>query len=200
MGLFGPSKNDVWKQFADEIGGEFLEGSIFKPSMVQVAFRGWNITLDTYTVSHGKSSTTYTRIRAPFVSTQGFHFKIYKKGLFSDLGKMLGMQDIITGNEDFDENYIIKGNNEELVKGLFSSVEIRTLIEEQPKMTLEIKDSEGFFKKTPEGVDLLHFQEVGVIKDIERLKRLFMMFSIVISELVDIGAATYEDPKVDYLS
>lgn len=197
-GVFGPSKDDVWSQLAEELGGEFIKGGVFKPSLVQVAFKNWVITLDTYTVSHGKTSTTYTRLRAPYISTSGFHFKIYKKGVFSDLGKMLGMQDIITGHEDLDEAYIIKGNNEELVRQLFSSNDMRALIMAQPKISIEIKDSEGFFKKTPEGVDILYFQEVGVIKDIERLKKLFLLVCAVLNSLKGIGVATEEDPQIDY--
>jgi len=198
MGIFGPSRGEMWKQLADELSGEYIDGSMFKSSMVKVNFKAWTITLDTYTVSNGKSSTTYTRIRAPFVSNKGFHFKVYKKGIFSDLGKILGMQDIITGNQELDENFIIKGNDEEMVKALFSSKEIRALTIEQKKLSLEIKDSEGIFKKTPEGVDLLYFQEAGVIKDVERLKRIFLLICTVLNELCVIGVTTEDDPQVNY--
>lgn len=49
----------------------------------------------------GKSSTTYTRIRAPFINTGNFYFKIYTVGLFSDIAKMLGTQDIVIGSKEF---------------------------------------------------------------------------------------------------
>lgn len=53
-----------------------------------------------------------------------FYFKIYRKGLFSDLGKLLGMQDISVGYSEFDEDFIIKGNDEEKLTRLFSNEKI----------------------------------------------------------------------------
>ena len=129
------------------------------------------MTLDTYTVSSGHCHVTFTRMRAPYVNPEGFRFTIYRKGFFSDLGKLLGMQDIEVGDPEFDEAFIIKGNDEDRVRVLFANPKIRQMIQDQPKIRLEVKDSEGWFgPKFPENVDELHFQVVGVIKDVERLK------------------------------
>ena len=107
------------------------------------------------------------------VNAEGFRFTIYRRGFFSDLGKLLGMQDIEVGDPEFDEAFIIKGNDEDRVRVLFSNPKIRQLIQDQPKIRLTVKDSEGWFgPKFPENVDELHFEVVGVIKDVERLKQL----------------------------
>ena len=116
MGWFGPSKEEVWRQLSQEIGAEFVEGGFWKGSKVQAHVKPWTITLDTYTVSTGKSSVTYTRMRAPYINPEGFRFTIYRKNLFSDLGKFLGMQDIEVGYPEFDEAFIIKGNDESKVR------------------------------------------------------------------------------------
>ena len=51
----------------------------------------WAITLDTYTVRRSRHShVTYTRMRAPYVNPQGFRFTIYRKAIFSELGKLFG--------------------------------------------------------------------------------------------------------------
>jgi len=112
MGWFGPSKDEVWRQLSQEIGAEFVEGGLWKGNKVQAHVKPWTITLDTYTVSTGKSSVTYTRMRAPYVNPEGFRFTIYRKSIFSDLGKFLGMQDIEVSDPDFDEAFIIKGGTE----------------------------------------------------------------------------------------
>ena len=112
MGWFGPSKDEVWRQLSQEIGAEFVESGLWKGNKVQVHVKPWTITLDTYTVSTGKSSVTYTRMRAPYINPEGFRFTIYRKSIFSDLGKFLGMQDIEVSDPDFDEAFIIKGNDE----------------------------------------------------------------------------------------
>ena len=199
MGWFGPSKDEVWRQLSQEIGLEFVEGGFWKGSKVQAHVGPWTMTLDTHTVSHRRQShVTYTRMRAPYVNPEGFRFTIYRKGLFSDLGKLLGMQDIEVGDPEFDEAFIIKGNDEVRVRDLFADPEIRSLIQAQPKIRLEVKDSEGWFgPEFPEDVDELHFQVVGVIKDVERLKALFDLFAAVLDRLCRIGSAYKQEPGVE---
>lgn len=197
-GVFGPSREEVWKELCARIGADFVKGGLWKGDKVQARFKNWTITLDTYTVSTGHTHQTFTRMRAPFVSREEFRFRIYRKTAFSDLGKMLGMQDIEVGHSArFDEDFIIQGNDEAKIRALFANPEIRRLIEEQPKIRLELRDDEGFFRKQyPEGVDALYFQVHGVIKDVDRLKKLFDLFTEVLEELHRIGTATEERPGV----
>jgi hypothetical protein len=198
MGLFGPSKKEVWYQLAEEINANYIDGGFWKGDKVQVRVDNWIVVLDTYTVSTGKSSTTYTRMRAPFVNLDNFYFKIYNKSIFSDVGRMLGMQDVNIGYEEFDEEYIIKGNNEQKLRQLFSNERLRGLIEAQPRMNLEIKDDEGYFAvHFPEGVDELCFSVHGVIKDISILKELYELFAETLKKLSDIGSASVEAPGVE---
>ena len=198
QGVFGPSREEVWRQLCSEIGADFVDGGFWKGDKVQAHVHSWTITLDTYSVQAGHSHVTFTRMRAPFVSRDGFRFRIYRKGFFSGMGKALGMQDIETGQSlQFDDDFIVQGNDESRVRALFGSSEIRRLIAEQPKIHLELKDDEGAFRtRFPEGVDELYFQVVGVIKDVGRLKQLFDLFAAVLEELQRLGAATEEDPGV----
>jgi hypothetical protein len=197
MGWFGPSKDEVWRQLSEEIGAEFVNSGFWNGNKVQVHVKPWTITLDTYTESTGESAVTYTRIRAPYVNPDGFRFTIYRKGILSELGKLLGTQDIEVGDPDFDEPFIIKGTDEFKVRDLFANPEIRQKIQAQPKIRLEVKDSEGWFGPTfPEDVDELHFQVVGVIKDKERLKALFDLFAVVLDQLCRIGSAYKQKPGV----
>ncbi len=198
MGWFGPNKDDVWRELCQEIGAEFVEGGFWKGNKVQAHVGPWTVTLDTYTDSSGETSTTYTRMRGPYVNPDGFRFTIYRKSLFSGLGKLLGMQDIEVGDPEFDEAFVIKGNDEARVVTLFSDTEIRRLLLAQPKVRLEVKDSEGWFgPRFPEDVDELRFQVVGVIKDVERLKALFELFAAVLDRLCRIGSAYKQGPGVD---
>jgi hypothetical protein len=202
MGWFGPSKDEVWRQLSREIGAEFVNGGFWKGSKVQAQVGPWTVTLDTFTRHHQHqnhhSHTTYTRIRAPYVNPEGFRFTIYRKGFFSDLGKLLGMQDIEVGDPEFDEAFIIKGNDESKVRTLFDDPNLRRLVEAQPDIRLEVKDSDGWFGHSfPNDVDELHFQVVGVIKDVWRLKALFELFAAVLDRLCRIGSAYEQEPGVD---
>jgi hypothetical protein len=197
MGLFGPSKKEIWQQLADEIQADYINNGFWAGDRVEAHVDNWIVVLDTYTVSTGKSSVTYTRMRAPFVNLDNFYFKIYRAGIFSELGKMLGMEDINVGYEEFDEDFVIKSNSEDKVIQLFTNQNIRALVQNQPPIYLEIKDDEGFFKAHfPEGVDELYFQVVGVIKDIDRLKELYELFTEVLKELCNMGFISTERPGV----
>lgn len=130
-------------------------------------------------------------MRAPYKTKDEFKFKLYRKGLFSNIGKALGMQDIEVGYPEFDDEFIIKGNDETKIIELFSNDKIRELITYQDRIYLEIKDNKGFFSPvTEEGIYELYFESVGVIKDIDRLKNLFMLFILVLNRLTLIGSAT----------
>src|SRR3954469_3170358 len=173
MGWFGPSREEVWRQLCREIGAEFIGGGFWQGSKVQAHVGPWTVTLDTHTVYTGHAHFTYTRMRASYVNPGGLRFTVYRKGLFSGLGKLLGMQDIEVGDPEFDEAFIVKGTDEARVRELFADPEVRALLTAQSQIRLEVKDSEGWFGPAfPVDVDELHFQVHGVIKEMDRLKAL----------------------------
>ena len=57
MGLFASNQREIWQQFAEEAGGEYIDGGFFKKRKVVIPFENWIITLDTFTRSTGKTST-----------------------------------------------------------------------------------------------------------------------------------------------
>ena len=197
--LFGPSRDEIWKQFAAAVGGSFNEGGFWNGSKVEATHGQWVVTLDTYTVSTGKSYVTYTRMRAPYVNPDGFHFNIYRQGFFSNLGKKLGMQDVTVGYSQFDDDFIIKGNDEWKLRRLFANEKIRDLLSALPDIHFYVRDDEEKIwggRNLPSGVDELYFQVMGVIKDVDRLKRLYDLFSETLDELCRMGSADENNPGV----
>ncbi|HEV2208598.1 MAG TPA: DUF3137 domain-containing protein [Verrucomicrobiae bacterium] len=197
--LFGPSRDEIWQQFANAIGGNFTGGGFWNGAKVEAGHGQWTVVLDTFTVSTGKSSITYTRMRAPYVNPDGFQFNIYRQGVFSNLGKWLGMQDVTVGYPQFDEDFIIKGNDETKLRRLFASDKIRELVAAQPDIHFSVRgDEERFWggRNFPPDVDELYFQVVGVIKDVDRLKLLYNLFSETLDELCRMGSAYEKSPGV----
>jgi hypothetical protein len=195
--MFGPSRGDVWNALAGEIGATFEKGGFWKGSRVVADVAPWRVVLDTYTVSSGESSTTYTRMRAPFVNADGFRFTVHRKSIFSALGKLLGMQDVEVGYPAFDENFVIKGNDHAKLRRLFANARLRSLLEAQRSIHFTVKDDEGFFgAHFPQGVDELYFSVVGVIKDIDRLKALYELFAETLQTLCEMGSAYEQEPGV----
>ena len=195
--IFGPSQDEIWSKIAADLGGDYQAGNFWSGGVMRYHSGEWEITLDTYTVSTGKSSVTYTRMRAPFVNKDGLYFKIYRAGFFSGIGKMFGMQDIEILDPTFNERFIIQGNNEQKIKWLLDDPQLRTLIDRQPQILLEVKNDEGWFStKFPEGVDELYFVCQGVLRDEALLKDLFDLFTLTLRRLVQIDSAYENDPNV----
>jgi len=193
--LFGHRREEVWRELCRQIGGDFVGGGFWRGDKVRAHVDEWTVTLDTYTVSTGKVTVVYTRLRAPYVNRDGFRFVVYRRTAFSGLGKLLGMQDIEVGYSDFDRDLIIKGNDEVKLRALFANERIRTLLAAQPDIHMSVKDDEGWFGATfPEGVDELNFQVHGVITDVARLKALYDLFGEVLHQLCHIGSAYENDP------
>ena len=192
--LFGPSKQEVWSRLAEHVGGRVIDNGFWRGgSRFEVEAGEWTITLDTYAVSTGKTTAVFTRMRAPYVNRDGFRFRIYRKHVFTWLGKLFGQQDVEVGDVEFDENFVVQGNDESKVRALLRNEKIRELIEAQTGICFEVKDDEGWFgRKFPEGVDELYFVTGGIITDVERLRLLYELFAETLEELCRMGSA-YED-------
>lgn len=198
--VFGPSKKEIWAQIANEIDGKVLDRGFWKSDALAFRHKEWTIILDTFTRSNGQySNSTYTRIRAPFINKDGLYFKIYRENFFSTIGKLFGMQDIEVGDPYFDKEFIIKGNSEEQIRKLLKSAQLKGLIRRIPKIHFQVKDTEyKLFQRTfPKGVDMLYFESMGVIKNKETLKNLFLLFSAILERLVQIDSAYENDPLID---
>ena len=195
MGLIGPDRKEAWEQLAKEFQGDMIEGGSWKGDRIEVHHGLWTLYLETDTVPTGDANITYTRMRAPFTSKDGMVFKIFKSSIFSNVGRLLGMQDIHIGYDSFDDDFIIKGNNEQQITQLFENPIIRDLITLQPQLSLEITSTEG--TDDTDGQNELYFSFNGVITDIETLKDLFDLFMEVLDEMVRIGSAYNKAPEID---
>ena len=195
--IFGPSKDEVWRRLAAEIGATYVDGGFWHGGKVEAKVKGWRVTLDTFTVSTGKSSATFTRMRAPYVNPDGFRFKVYRKGMFSQIAKKLGMQDVEVGDPPFDAAFIVRGSDESRLRSLLADDEIRRLLLAQPAINLEVKHGRRVGGSTsPQDVDELWFQAGGVIRDPVLLAALFDLFAAVLNRLCHIGSAYEDDPQL----
>jgi len=194
--LFGPIREDIWRQLAAETGASFVDGGFWKGDKVEASHAEWRITLEN--VAYGRAQAT--RMRAPYVNPDGFRFKVYRKQIFSELGKMLGMQDVEVGQPDFDRDFVIQGTDEGKLRRLFGNARIRELIAAQPGVHFTVNEAPGIFTRDlfaevpPEDVNTLDFLTGGVIKDKERLRLLFDLFAETLDELCRMGSAYKDAP------
>lgn len=188
MPLFGPSHKEIWKQLARETQARFVEGTWRSSDRVEATHAGWTVTLDTYFNAAVKAP--FTRLRAPFASADGLRFRIYRRSFLTELGKKLGMQDVEVGHAAFDRAFVIKGDDEAWLRRLFADARLRQLLECQRRVRLELRRLRGG-QHAPRGAATheLVFEEAGVIKDAERLQRLFELFAAALDQLSRVGSA-----------
>jgi len=193
MGLFGPSKSEVWRTLSAMVGGSFTDGGLIKGDRVDAKVDNWTVTLDA--VKEDKA--IYTRLRAPFCNPSGLRFSIARTGPCTELVKGLGFQEIIIGDHAFDEAFGVTGNNVAAVTSLLQDVKIRSILLTLPEVQFEVRDNDGWSgTQFPADCDELYFIARGAMKNINQLKGLFDLFAEVLHELTVIGAASEANPGV----
>jgi hypothetical protein len=187
--LFGSAQREIWEQLGSEIGAQ-VEHDFWTGTEVRATVRDWTVTLD----STRDATMRFTRMRAPYANPSGFRFTLHPDGFFNSIAKFFGMQDVEVGHPDFDERFIIKGNDSDRLVALFDDPEIRELVMEQPSIYLTVRDDDGWLGDDyHDETDLLEFLCADIVEDRERLHRLFALFGAVLDRLCRLGEA-YEAP------
>jgi len=192
--IFGSDKEDPLKQFAADLGGNYILGHFGDSNSTEVMYQNWMIIFDTYTFHTTAGNNSYQqvcmRVRASFIPRDYLRFKIFRKGLFSTIGKLFGAQDIIIGDPEFDKAFVIKGNDEAKIQHLFSSITLRDIILSHEYLHLEIMEKEGpCGDKIPEGINQLYYLVEGDFKDVDHLKSIYTLFGAFLDQLSKIGSA-----------
>jgi len=155
--------NRAWEDFATRTGLAFEPGRLLGAPRVQGSYRGHSLLVDTYTVHHGKSSTTYTRIALGLNRPTGLALILYNEGVFAKLGKILGGQDIQTGDAELDERFVIKGQPEQAIRTLFVTGGWTQKLHGARAVHIEV-DAQS-----------VRFRTTGVIRDVDYLQSLLDM-------------------------
>jgi hypothetical protein len=162
--------------------------------MIVKQVKPWTIQLSAYKKGgdkYGRGGTYYTCLTTRYVTRDGFQFEIYSEGMFSALGKLLGMQDIQAGYPEFDRDYIVKANDEGKFKALLGNPRIRELVRLRA-IHLQARRRKG---GRPEGVNELRLDTKDLIDDTLRLNLLFELVEETLNQLCEIGSASRVDPS-----
>jgi hypothetical protein len=196
--IFGRRKNEAWLEFCGQIGGDYAEGRPGQGDRVVAHFGKWTIALDSLEVAAPPGGNgIYTRMWVPYVSKDGFRFRIHRKGFLHEVSsRFFNAREVATGDPDFDQQFIVEGNSESRIRTLLANPRVRQLIRSQPSIDLKVRhDMDGIKSGLPDGVDQLYFEESGIIRDIERLKSLYALFTEILINLYSIGSVSEDEPK-----
>ncbi|MEM7253175.1 MAG: hypothetical protein AAF493_17295 [Pseudomonadota bacterium] len=167
-----PAKAEVWSAVAEEYGGALIGRGFLRGHELRVTMHDYLVVLDTY--STGTNATnTYTRLALNTTTPPRFTFSVHRESIFSTVGKWFGAQDIHVGGEDFDDRYIIQGDDVSRVRELLRDPAVRTRIRSEPEINLDVR-------VLADGSSELIYERFGVIRDAARLRNLFDLFDAII--------------------
>lgn len=150
----------AWQAAANELG---LEGNSKKKLITGEvdSVEGKNpieCKIHTYTVHHGKSSTTYTKFEAKFSQPFDLDLKIYTEGSFRKFTKLFGAQDIHVLDEEFDKTFIVKGIGDNEMRYALT-----------PERRAALLNAHQLLPGFKVGDDNVNYTKMGVIRKTEKL-------------------------------
>lgn len=102
------SRRAHYERLARRYRGVLESGSMFRSPRVRFSHQGTLVRVDVQ--SGGDESPDYLQVHFPWPDRK-FRCEVHPAGFLSQIGKFFGMQDLEIGSPQFDEDYVIKGNN-----------------------------------------------------------------------------------------
>ncbi|MEA3323691.1 MAG: hypothetical protein U9Q37_00920 [Euryarchaeota archaeon] len=175
--FFKPKEDDPWKQFSREIDAEYR--SWWNGTEVVANVKNRAITFHSiYNVGDDDFLSNRDIVSASYLSKDGFQFNIYRKGVFSKIGELLGMRmNMDVGYLEFERDFIIKSNNEFKVRALLANPIIRQLI-------IQSLTTTGGFSLNRDELKLV--SKIG--SGVAQLRSFYKLFEETLNHLSDTGS------------
>jgi hypothetical protein len=188
------TRSDAWRSVAERTGGDFVEAR--KPAKERVLVRHgpWRVWLDTYVVSNGSTSQTYTRVRAYVRGWRGMSLLVRRRGVLDRLWETLGFGSRLPVSRALTDRYVVKGKPEPRVPSLFSAQGLTGAVMAVPSLRLEIKrPSRKSRKRFGEDAGVVVCRTTGVITDVDRLAGMIAVVREALDSLHRVGEAREEE-------
>ena len=196
--LLSSDRKRVWSDFAKSRNGVFVSRPL-EPAFTLCKYKGWDVLLSTFqdyapdgaTGFTSLNTTDYTSIQIPYKCPDRFIFKVFFRNAFATLRKKFGMQDLHTGQPDFDDLNIVQSNmpdrmdlflNKPLIRDFFFGVTNHLLKVKKPKLITR--------ERIPRDTGFLWFQAEGMIADPRTMEAWFDFITMALDQLVEIGSAS----------
>ncbi len=175
--IYGNSEEEVWQQLQADLARE--EGLLQYTALLEQQGRKVVLDIDIDPGGGFEGGYAFTRLSAPLQRRDDFKFHIHDEGFLADVGKLLGMQDVVIGYPEFDDKVIIKTNNKDRIRQLFSAAEVREVFSALPDFNLQVKEHELDDSQQT----FLELEIEEAITDLPRLRRIYSAFYQVLEAL-----------------
>ena len=190
-------RREAFQTAASDLDATFVEGKRSSGDQVHLEHGPWKVILDTYVVSTGQVTITYTRARALYVAKDDFTLRVTRKNFFTRIAELVGFYGLLVGDRELERKYKIKTSNDHRGRSFMLDGRLRELIMAQPSLQLDIRRlSWGKRRKKGDGVRSVTVQTTGVIKEPDRLANYVLLVAAALDQLVRIGTA-HDEPVVE---
>jgi hypothetical protein len=170
-------KRDTWKELAASLGMNYEDQDIRKGMLsakVSGEYRGRSLLLNTIR-SGNELQVLYTQIQVPVANPEGNSLSLTQRNIFTEIVKRLGVPYIPTGDDEFDQRFVIVAKPDNFMRKLFGSPYLRQKLLQIRKLDIQLVESN------------LNFRVRGFVNNIETLRELFDLVN-EFAERVDLNA------------
>ena len=122
---------EIWMEFARSRGLAYQhpDPRLFTAPIARIggAIGSVDVELETFSKGSGNNHSRHTRVAATAPSPFSLEGHVYMTMPFSGLGKLLGAQDVSTGDTAFDEQFTVKADNEVSARELLDDATRRAI-------------------------------------------------------------------------
>ena len=90
-------RREAFQAAASELDATFVEGKRSSGDQVHLEHGPWSVILDTYVVSTGQTTVTYTRAHALYVAKDDFTLRVTRRNVFGGIVELFGFYGLLVG-------------------------------------------------------------------------------------------------------
>lgn len=159
--------NNAYERVSSQYVGTFYPGKLFDRPSFRFAYNGTSVYIDVHATGGKNNASHYTQCHIGYPDRR-LRCELYPEGLMERLGKLVGMEDLIIGSPQFDDAYIITGNDPRAIREFLS-----------PHVQAAIMSLRSFMGNNDIYVSVssgqLLVKKLGYIKDYTTLRRFVRM-------------------------
>jgi hypothetical protein len=137
---FGERAEDAWSVAARRLGLVYTPGGLFESRRIDGWHKGVHVQVDTVHQGAGPTGAPSTRYVVAYPEPLGYGLRMGSAGLVATLGRLLGFNDIRTGDRDFDRQVKVTGTNRDQILALLTPSRrqrIAFTLEQMPELTID---------------------------------------------------------------
>ncbi len=100
-------RREAFHATASDLGATFVQGKRTSGDQVHLEHGPWKVILDTYVVSNGQTTVTYTRARSLYVARDDFTLRVTRRNIFTRIAELFGFYGILVGDQKLEGKYRI---------------------------------------------------------------------------------------------